>query len=246
MHSRILKTMGLASVSLALSLLVAPSSGFAAVSAKKAPPPTVEANYQMNEANGATTMVDSSGHGLNAPINQAGLDTGVSYGGAVGYLWAQRSPTQPPASPERVIQIPDNARLDPGSDTFTVEIRYRTKNKFGNITQKGQSASKGGQWKIQNPGGRPSCLFKGSAGRVAARSKIALNDNQWHTIKCVREPNRVTIWVDGVNNNRKNGQSGVIDNKIPMTIGGKINCDQIKTTCDYYSGMIDYVKISRG
>ena len=38
---------------------------------------------------------------------------------------------------------------------------------------------------------------------------------------------------------------GIIDNKIPMTIGGKINCDQVKTTCDYFSGNIDYVSITK-
>ncbi|MEZ5193136.1 MAG: hypothetical protein R2734_11860 [Nocardioides sp.] len=51
-------------------------------------------------------------------------------------------------SPEQIIQIP-TARCWTGADTFTIEIRYRTKEKFGNITQKGQSASRGGQWKIR-------------------------------------------------------------------------------------------------
>ena len=46
--------------------------------------------------------------------------------------------------------------------------------------------------------------------------------------------------------NRKNGATGYINNSIPMTIGGKINCDQIKVTCDYFSGMIDYIRITRG
>ncbi len=236
---------GLAAVATAAAL-AAPAPTQAAVAAKKKAP-TTQVQFDMNEPGGATVMTDSSGSGVTGAINQAGLDTGVSYGGAVGYSWAYTPPAKPPAMPERVIQVPDNSRLDPQGDTFTVEIRFRTNRKFGNIIQKGQSASKGGQWKIQNPGGKPSCLFKDSNGRrVAIQVKQPINDNQWHTLTCVRTTANVTVYVDGVYVNRKKGVTGVIDNKIPMTIGGKINCDQVKTTCDYFTGMIDYVKISRG
>ncbi len=207
---------------------------------------TVEASYQMNEPSGATTMTDSSGHGLNGRIDQDGLNTGFTFGGAIGYQWPRRNPTAPPASPERVIQVADHPHLDPGSDTFTVEIRYRTKEKFGNIIQKGQSTTVGGQWKIQNPGGMPSCLFKGSLRRVATRVTAPINDNTWHTLTCVRTSTEVTAYVDGVFNNRQRGNTGSIDNRLPMTVGGKLFCDQITVTCDYYSGEIDYVKITRG
>ncbi len=209
-------------------------------------PPVPQVSFEMDEPPEATIMLDSSGNGWDVPIDQNGLDTGVTYDGATGYFWTRRNPNEPPASPERIIQVPDSDLIDPGSDTFTVEIRYRTKEKFGNITQKGQSASRGGQWKIQNPQGRPSCLFKGSLGRAATRSKVPLNDNEWHTLTCVREPSRVTMYVDGAYMSRKNGSSGWINNSIPMTIGGKINCDQITVTCDYFSGMIDYIRITRG
>ena len=53
------------------------------------------------------------------------------------------------------------------------------------------------------------------------------------------------MYVDGVFRNRKNGTTGTIDNGIPMTIGGKINCDQIDITCDYFSGQIDFIKITK-
>jgi hypothetical protein len=145
-----------------------------------------------------------------------------------------------------VIQVPDNINLEPGDQDFTVEIRYRTREKFGNIIQKGQAQSKGGQWKIQNPKGIPSCLFKGSNGRVATGAKTPLNDDQWHTLTCVLTSSSVTMYVDGVQRNKKNGSTGTIDNKIPMTIGGKLDCDQIQVTCDYFSGQIDYVMITMG
>ena len=244
MKRALIKAVGLGALAAAAPVLMAPSASTAAVSA--ALTPVIQVDFEMDEPDGATVMMDSSGSGLSGLIDQAGLDTGVVYNGSTGYFWPRRGPNEPPASPERIIQVADSPLLDPMNDTFTVEIRYRTKEKFGNIIQKGQSASKGGQWKIQNPKGRPSCLFKGSIGRVATQSKVALNDNEWHVLTCLHEPTRVTMYVDGVYMNRKNGSTGTINNTIPMTIGGKINCDQIKVTCDYFSGMIDYDRITRG
>ena len=208
------------------------------------PPMPVDAVvWQMNEGAGATVMSDSGPHGLQGTINPTGVQTGWVLSGVTGYNWVHRSPTLGPPSPERVIQVPDHAYLDPGSDTFTLEIRYRTKEKFGNIIQKGQSATPGGQWKVQNPGGLPSCLFKSGTNRVATQSKVALNDNLWHTLTCVKTPTSVTLYADGVYQSRKNGVTGTINNSKPVTIGGKFDCDQVTVTCDYFSGQIDSVKI---
>src|SRR5918993_551162 len=150
---------------------------------------SLSAGWEMNEPRGATVMTDSSGNGLNGQIVASPeITTGYTYNGAVGYHWLRRDPGTPPAIPARVIQVPDNIKLEPGSSTgpFTIELRYRTKENFGNITQKGQATTAGGQWKIQNPQGRPSCLFKGSLRRVATRIPTAINDNQWHVLSCVR------------------------------------------------------------
>lgn len=212
--------------------------------------PAVEASWEMNEPPGATTMVDSGPNGLHGAIQQTGaatdIQTGFTYNGATGYHWPRRSPTAAPASPERVIQVPDDPNLDARGDTFTVEIRYRTKENFGNITQKGQATTPGGQFKIQNPQGRPSCLYKGSIQRGGVRAPVALNDNQWHTLRCVKTPTAVELWVDGVRVGRNRGDVGWIDNNWPWTIGGKHRCDQIKVSCDYFSGQIDYVRVYRG
>jgi Concanavalin A-like lectin/glucanases superfamily len=230
-----------AALAISASLTAAPvASGASALA------PVTQVLYEMNEAPGATIMLDSSGNGLDAPINQDGLDTGAVYNGATGYFWPRKGPNALPVAPERIIQVGDNPLLDPRGDTFTVEIRYRTKENFGNIIQKGQSASRGGQWKIQNPMGLPSCLFKSPTGQAGVRSTINLSDNEWHTLTCVRTPTRVTMYIDGVYHKRRIANTGTIDNTVPMTIGGKINCDQVVTTCDYFSGMIDYVKLTRG
>jgi hypothetical protein len=206
----------------------------------------VAADFHMIEEAGSTVMTDSGGNGNHGVIDPTGVVTGYVVGGATGYHWVRRPPEQYPASPERVIQVADDIDLEPGDQPFTIEIRYRTKEKFGNITQKGQATTRGGQWKIQNPQGIPSCLFKGSRGQVATGAKTPLNDNRWHTLTCVLTSSSVTMYVDGVFRNRKNGATGTIDNSIPMTVGGKINCDQLETTCDYFSGQIDYIRITKG
>lgn len=227
----------------ALALTCAPAQ--AAVPPPPPPPTPADAVvWDMNEGSGATVMADSGPRGLNGAVDPSGVTTGWTEGTVTGYSWARRAPELAPPSPERIIQIPDNAYLDPGSDTFTIEIRYRTKEKFGNIIQKGQSRTVGGQWKIQNPQGIPSCLFKSASGRVATSAKTPLNDNLWHVLTCVKSDTSVTMYVDGVYRNKKNGTTGSIDNKKAVTIGGKIECDQIRVTCDYFSGQIDYVKIS--
>lgn len=238
-----IKTLGMlfGIAALAASTTSLPATG----AAPPAPGTQVEASWEMEEPAGATTMRDSGPNSMDAPIDQSGLDTGFTFDGATGYRWPRRNPTAPPASPERVIVIADDPHLDPMNDTFVVELRYRTKEKFGNITQKGQARTRGGQWKIQNPQGRPSCLFKGSIQNGGARAPVALNDNAWHTLRCVKNPTNVEIWVDGVRVARKNGAVGTVDNNFPMTIGGKIECDQVTVSCDYFSGEIDYVRLYR-
>jgi PKD repeat protein len=238
-------TFAAAPVALATPAIAAPATAAVQPAAAAALAPGVTAFYEMNEPAGTTVMHDSGPNGLDAPVDPTGITSGATFDGATGYNWVHRAPEAPPPSPERVIQIPDNPNLEPGDGPFTIELRYRTKENFGNITQKGQAQSQGGQWKIQAPQGIPSCLFSGSAGQVATGAKTPLNDEQWHDVTCVLTSTGVTMYVDGEQRNRKNGPTGTIDNGIPMTIGGKINCNQDNITCDYFSGQIDFVKITK-
>jgi len=206
----------------------------------------VTALFLMDEPPGSTVMTDSSGNGNDGVVDPTGVETGGVYDGATGYNWVYRSPTAPPASPERVVQVADDLALEPGDQDFTIELRMRFTDKFGNVTQKGQAQTPGGQWKIQSPGGIPSCLFKGSAGQVATGAKTALDDGSWHTLTCVLTSAGVSMYVDGEFRNKKNGTVGTIDNNFPMTVGGKIDCNQVSVTCDYYTGQLDYLKITKG
>lgn len=238
----------LAGVATSLLAVIPATAADAAPAAAATSPITqgVTALYEMNEPVGSTVMTDSSGNGNNGVVDPSGVTTGAQYAGATGYNWPYRSPTAPPASPERVVQVPDNSAIEPVNDDFTIEIRFRFTDKFGNMAQKGQAQTPGGQWKIQMPGGVPSCLFKGSAGQVATGAITAMDDGEWHTLTCTLTSTGVTMYVDGEYRNKKNGTVGTLDNTFPMTVGGKIECDQIDVTCDYFSGQVDYVKITKG
>ena len=243
--SRALIGSGAVALLLAGTWVPASAAPAAAVAAAAPLAPGVTAFYEMNEPFGTTVMHDSGPHGLDAVVDPAGVISGIEAAGAVGYTWEHRDPEAYPASPERVIQVPDNANLEPGSGPLTIELRYRSGEHFGNIAQKGQAQTTGGQWKIQSPGGIPSCLFKGSGGQVATGALTPLNDEQWHNLTCVLTSTGVTMYVDGEFRNRKNGPTGTIDNAMPMTVGGKIDCDQVDVTCDYFSGQIDYLKLTK-
>src|SRR4051812_23696713 len=90
------------------------------------------ANWQLNEAAGAHTMVDSGGRGLNGSIGGE-VETGIHGGGATGYRFTRLPPDTPPPHPGHLVTVPDNAALDPGTRDFAVTIRLRTTHKFGNI-----------------------------------------------------------------------------------------------------------------
>jgi Laminin G domain len=203
------------------------------------------ADWQMNEGAGATVMVDSSGH-VNGTIG-SDVVTGFKFNGATGYHWPFVSPTAPPAHPGRIVQA-SSSSLNPNSGNYTVTIRYRTTKHFGNIVQKGQAGSSGGYFKLENPNGQLTCVFRGtsSSGSFLRKQVVSgvLSDGQWHTVRCARTANALTLTVDGSVVATAHGSSGNITNNRPISIAGKINCDQVHTTCDYFTGDIDYITIS--
>lgn len=147
-----------------------------------------------------------------------------------------------------LILVPDAAdgSLDPGSGRFTVQMRYRTT--YGeNILQKGQATTRGGQWKIQLERRGLVCLVRTAAGSAAAGSgTTAVKDGRWHTVKCVRTPTSVDLYVDGVRTGHSRHKTGTMNNKKPWSLGGKANCNGKPITCDYFNGDVDYVRMWKG
>jgi hypothetical protein len=202
--------------------------------------------WQMNEPAGSRSLQDSSGNQIDGVIGTDVL-TGIALsGGGIGHRFPFVRPNQPPANPQRLVQVPHDNRLNPGTGNFAVEFRMRTTHSFGNVIQKGQAGSPGGYWKFQQPSGKISCLFRGSAGSSTASSgTVRVNDGAWHTVRCERTSSSVIMTVDGAVTGRNRNATGTIANTRPVTIAGKLNCDQVEITCDYFAGDIDYVRIER-
>jgi Concanavalin A-like lectin/glucanases superfamily len=202
--------------------------------------------WQMNEPAGSRSMQDSSGNGINGTIGAHVLVGTALSGGGTGYRFPYLKPNTPPADPEHLVRVAHHTQLNPGTGSFAVELRLRTTHSFGNVIQKGQAGAPGGYWKFQQPSGKISCLFRGSAGSSTASSgTVRVNDGAWHTVRCERTSSSVVMRVDGVVTGRNFNATGSIANTKPLTIAGKLNCDQINITCDYFAGDIDYVTIQR-
>jgi hypothetical protein len=198
-------------------------------------------NWQMNEPAGAHVMADSGPNAINGVPGSA-VQTGVVVNGATAYSWSNVKPNQPPAKPERLVQV-NNSGLNPGTRDYAITIRYRSTHKFGNMIQKGQAHVKGGYWKVEQPSGFINCFFTGPKGMASVKSTVATNDGQWHVIRCERTVTQVALYIDGVLMGTTVHTTGNISNTTPLTIGGKLNCDNVVITCDYFAGDIDSVLI---
>ena len=225
-------------------------SSVASAPSAQALSPVLLAHWQMNEPAGATTTLDSSGNGIHG-TRGAAVQSGYVINNATAYHWDNVSPTAPPPKPERLVQINDS-RLNPGSRDFAITVRFRTTRSYGNMIQKGQSQTPGGQFKWEIPSGRLTCLFRSRdqngnvIGEKSVKSPLAmpLNDGAWHVVRCEKTVDRVTMTIDGTTTVQSNrGFIGSISNSYPVTIGGKLNCDQVEITCDYFTGDMDWVKI---
>jgi hypothetical protein len=195
-------------------------------------------------------MNDSSPNGLNGIVGRA-IKTGMKFGKATGYTWSLRDPDAPPPEPKRLIRVADD-RLNPGNRDFAITVRFRTRHGYGNVLQKGQADTPGGYFKWELPKGRLTCLFRSrdQAGKllgevvVKSRRNRPLNDGRWHTARCERRGDEAIMTIDGGTTIRRSARSGPISNTMPLTIGGKFSCDQKQITCDYFSGSIDWVKVT--
>lgn len=229
------------------ALAVALTAGMAMVASSPATGGELVASWQMDEVTGSV-MVDSTGNGLDGAIGplvelgEATPDGGKAYR-FKGDWWV---PTD-----DRLIQIPDDSRLDPGAGTFKVTLRVKTGALDPNITQKGQARTSGGYWKFVVKKGWPRCHFRDGNGNTLAIGFVnstnpatKVSDGQWHTISCARTATGVQVTIDDISK-FKRGSIGPIDNAFPMTIGGKLACNYTDVTCDYYAGAIDWVTIER-
>jgi hypothetical protein len=200
------------------------------------------AEWRMNEPHGARVMHDTAGP-HNGTVRQRGIPTGGAF------HWSTKCGDCKDVTRSRVVAVADSLALDipnPGR-SYTVGFRFKTTTP-GNLIQKGQAATRGGAIKVQvSHGGLLECVFRGANGtKVKTTSLRRKNDGKWHTARCIHYPHAVAEFIDGRRVARTGGTTGRVNNSMPLTIGGKIACDQVRVSCEYYRGWMDWVRISRG
>lgn len=210
----------------------------------------VVADYELNEQRGASTMIDSSGNGLHGTLGDD-VVTGVATTSSLGYSF----PGGSGYDPQNLVNVPDDPRLDPGTSAYAVTIRFRTTAAHPNIVQKGQSGQTGGFWKLVLKEGWPRCHFRDSAGRTKAIGFVdgpreyKLDDGQWNTVRCERTTTGTRVTINygepGAVSKFIRGTLGTIDNRRPLSFGGKTDCAASGVGCDYFRGLVDWLTIEK-
>jgi Concanavalin A-like lectin/glucanases superfamily len=203
---------------------------------------TTVGSWSFDEAPGASTAVDGSGHGHHGTVG-SDISTGARSYGATGY----RFPTWASTAANHLVTVPDSSRLDPGTSNYAVSVRLRTARYYSNVVQKGQSGTAGGYWKVEVARGVVKCQFRTSTGsHLTVGSKGRIDDGRWHAVRCGRSGGTVSMYVDGVRQSARTGLSGSISNSWELAIGGKSRCTSDTVGCDFYAGDIDSVRVQKG
>lgn len=229
--------LGRAALLIAALLAVSAAAGVESASAAW----TKVATWEMNEPANAPTMTDSSGNHRSGVIGKL-VETGVDNGNFRGYQFDATVGTK--GDPEHLVLVDRNA-MNPRTDQFKVFLRFKSNATDGNIIQKGQANTAGGNWKIETVEGHVVCSFRGSRGRDATSSRGVVTNGNWHRILCIRRATEVVLIVDGGIPRRDPGRTGNIDNDAALTIGGKRSCTAPNVSCQYFTGLVDRVAVSR-
>jgi len=217
-------------VAVALPLAVSPAAASA----------SAIADWEMNESAGyGGTMHDSTSHQIDGNIGEK-VQRHEVRGERTGYrFFVEGSNT---AKQDRLVTVPDQAALDPGTRTYVVKLGFRTGAGDQNLVQKGQSNTDGGFFKVDMSKGILHCTFKDENGvQRGIGSGVKLNDTKRHIVKCKRKASDVSITVDGGTPRRTTGPTGNINNSTALTIGGKKFCNETTVGCDYFVGVLDRV-----
>jgi hypothetical protein len=204
------------------------------------------ADWEMNEPNGATVLVDSSGHGFDGQIGAAVTPNGSSH------FFDLRKHNGVPPAPEHLDVVPNKTGLSPGTGNYVITLRLKWTAPLVdvNLIQKGQGAARG--WKIESSGGWVRCQFLGTDGNATIKSidfpsqwsRPGADTRDWHTVTCARIGKTVSLSIDNHLIASKTHATGNITNTWPISIAGKTKCDNVQVTCDYWSGSIDYIRIT--
>lgn len=166
--------------------------------------------------------------------------------------------------PRAVVRVTptSGAGLSPGAANFQYGAVFRL-----DATSSGRSIDNGNnlfqrglygdaaQFKLQLDGGHPSCLVRGSTGRVFARSHVKVVANRWYRATCSRVGTRLTVQVSPFGSTAApastaaSGSSGTLTfpSSRPASIGGKLSSSGaiVSGATDQFNGAVSQVWINR-
>jgi concanavalin A-like lectin/glucanase superfamily protein len=219
------------------STVVGLTCALALIPAYSASAATTVAHWAMNEATGATKMVDSSGHGLTGAITPKVLVGQPGHSG-LGYGFAGDG---------GLVTVPDNNLLDPGRNSYEVELYFKSSTRPSSsvgdydLIRKGLASTSGGDWKMEIlQSGRVSCHFRGSSASVTVTGTSNVVDGKWHRLGCRTTSSGVSTLLNGNVQAKSAKTPGNISNSATVTIGAK------NATEDQTTGVLDDIIITTG
>ena len=145
--------------------------------------------------------------------------------------------------------------LSPGSSDFEYGAVFRLNalssgrsiDNGNNLFQRGLYADRA-QFKLQIDYGYPSCLVKGSAGRVFARSSIKVTPDTWYSATCSRVGSLVTVAVTRYGGAATtvskvvSGSTGTLTfgSSVRASLGGKLTSSGavVSSSTDQFNGAV--------
>jgi hypothetical protein len=157
-----------------------------------------------------------------------------------------------PRAVVRLLQRSGDA-LSPGSSNFQYGAVFRLNtvsagrsvDNGNNLFQRGLYADRA-QFKLQIDHGYPSCLVKGSAGRVFVRSNVKLAPDTWYRTTCSRVGSRLAVSVTrhgsaSTVSRSVGGSSGTLTfaSSVRASIGGKLAYSgAVVSSTDQFNGAV--------
>ncbi|NES15251.1 MULTISPECIES: LamG-like jellyroll fold domain-containing protein [Micromonospora] len=150
-----------------------------------------------------------------------------------------------PAAGSAVIQVPDAANLNPGTQDFTISVLVKLTagqvTAGANLVQKGFYSKTGSQWKLQADNGIPGCRIAGFRDGVwteaLVSSGVSIADQGWTFVQCKRRGTVLSITVGAHPAVPFDGDASMdVSNTSKVTIGAKgaglSNNDQFRGELD--------------
>lgn len=191
--------------------------------------PTLVARWKMDETSG-TVMRDSvAGH--NGTLHSVVVGRPGFKGTAYGFTGSS------------YVSVPSTGDLNPGSANITISMHLNATrvpaSPDWDLIRKGLYDTSGGEFKMEyQPSGQASCGFKGSAGYSELIAGPALNNGQWHVVRCVKTSSTIQLFVDGQTFSQA-ASVGSIANSESVVVGARPGSD-------FFNGSLDQASIHIG